>query len=66
MTDITKCFGIGCPVRKTCYRYTSPDRATEIWQSWFAEVPGKLDRTLQPEGVWVCEMHVPVQDRDAS
>jgi len=52
MTDITKCDGTGCPIRTSCERYTAPSGP---WQSWFVTVPGQIDRTLQPEGVWVCE-----------
>ena len=32
MADITKCQGINCPRKETCYRYTA--QADEYWQSW--------------------------------
>lgn len=32
MPDISKCVGVDCPLRDTCYRYTSkPDK---YWQSY--------------------------------
>ena len=31
MADITKCQGINCKRKKTCYRYTAP---ADDWQSW--------------------------------
>jgi len=35
MTDISKCDGQKnkCPLRKKCYRFTSP---VGVWQSWIA------------------------------
>ena len=32
MADITKCQGINCEHKKTCYRYTA--KSDEYWQSW--------------------------------
>jgi hypothetical protein len=43
MSDITKCKGGECPIKKTCYRFTS--KASD-WQSYFTEIPlkdGKCD-----------------------
>ena len=46
-TDITKCNGEGCPVKESCYRYTStPD---EHCQSYFVETPGYYSH-----GKWNC------------
>jgi hypothetical protein len=38
MTDITKCTGEGCPLKETCYRFTSE---TGMYQSFFFGVPIK-------------------------
>jgi hypothetical protein len=35
MADITKCKGIDCPIKESCYRYTA--NASELWQSWFLD-----------------------------
>ena len=36
MADITKCEGVGCEAKETCYRYTAkPSR----YQSYFTETP---------------------------
>lgn len=43
MTDITKCHGVGCPIKEKCYRYTA--KADE-YQSYFVNSPikdGKCD-----------------------
>jgi hypothetical protein len=43
MTDITKCKGDGCPMKKSCHRFTAPD---DEYQSYFVESPikdGKCD-----------------------
>lgn len=46
MSDITKCSGINCPIKDSCYRfYSKPD---SIHQSWFVETPGKW--TENPPG----------------
>jgi hypothetical protein len=37
MPDITMCNGEGCPLKKTCYRFTA--KPTPEWQSWFTEIP---------------------------
>jgi hypothetical protein len=39
MADITKCSGIDCPIKETCYRYTAP--VSDWNQSWFCEYPFK-------------------------
>lgn len=43
MTDITKCMGLDCPKKETCYRYTA--KANEFWQSYLAGPP-IWDKTL--------------------
>ena len=35
MADITKCKGIDCPIKDSCYRYTAEDSGK--WQSWFVD-----------------------------
>ena len=35
MPDITKCKGIDCPIKDSCYRYTAEDSGK--WQSWFVD-----------------------------
>jgi hypothetical protein len=50
MADISKCYGEGCPVKNKCYRFTAV--ASEVWQSYFAEVPGKTE-----DGKFTCEMY---------
>jgi hypothetical protein len=50
MSDITKCYGEGCPVKNKCYRYTAV--ASEYVQSYFAEAPGKRE-----DGKFTCEMY---------
>ncbi len=37
MADITKCQGVNCPMKESCYRYTAP--SSEYRQSWFMSVP---------------------------
>ena len=39
MADITKCSGIDCPIKETCYRFTA--KASDFRQSWFFETPIK-------------------------
>lgn len=31
MADITKCKGIGCPIKEDCYRYTAKEEFTQLW-----------------------------------
>ena len=44
MADISKCKGINCPLKETCYRFTAI--ANPYRQSWFAPpvVDGKCDK----------------------
>ena len=37
MADITKCDGVGCPLKETCYRFTAKDN--EFRQAYFIETP---------------------------
>ncbi len=39
MTDITKCDGKKCPMKKECWRYTAP--AEKLHQSYFLSTPIK-------------------------
>ena len=41
MADITKCEGVGCYRKESCYRYTAP--ANDLWQSYFVGSPKKMD-----------------------
>jgi len=36
MADISKCKGIDCPLKETCYRFTAP---VSERQSWFIKPP---------------------------
>ena len=36
MADITKCKGLGCPVKEDCYRYTAK---ADKYQSYFTDSP---------------------------
>lgn len=43
MNDITKCSGLGCPHKESCYRFTAP---ADEYQSFFVTPPiedGKCD-----------------------
>lgn len=40
MASISKCSGYDCPIRNTCYRFTS--LSNEDWQSY-----------IQPPGKWI-------------
>lgn len=37
MSDISKCMGTNCPLKKKCYRFTATP--SEYLQSWFMEEP---------------------------
>lgn len=44
MADITMCKGIGCPLKKKCYRYTAS--VNPYWQSFFNIIPyNKKDKS---------------------
>ena len=38
MTDITKCWGHGCALKESCYRFTAPEG---MYQSYFMNPPIK-------------------------
>lgn len=50
MTDITKCTGMGCPIRDTCYRYTA--QVSSKRQAWHYEVPGRFNGKI-----WECALY---------
>ena len=35
MSDITKCYGLNCPLAQNCYRYTAD--INSVWQDWMTE-----------------------------
>ena len=37
MADISKCTGIGCTMKETCYRFKA--KADEYYQAYFSEPP---------------------------
>jgi hypothetical protein len=39
MSDITKCNGTDCPVKKNCYRFTA--KSDDVYQSYFVTPPFK-------------------------
>ena len=47
MSDISKCSGINCPLKKTCYRFTAI--SSDFWQSWSEWFPIKVNNK------WTCE-----------
>ena len=53
MTDITKCNGVNCPVKDTCYRYIVP--AKENRQSYSSFDIAYIDKNLTCEYYWPTE-----------
>lgn len=54
MPDIAKCQAPDCPIRNTCYRFTSV--ASVYNQSYFTEQPGKfVGRKFECEQYWKVE-----------
>lgn len=49
MSDISKCFGTLCDLKKSCYRYTADDHPYR--QSYFAIVPFNVE-TQECEYFW--------------
>lgn len=43
MADISMCSGLGCPLKKECYRHTAPKSE---YQSYFSRVPYNIDVEL--------------------
>ena len=50
MADIAMCSGKDCPIKETCYRFTS--LVNEYGQSYFLEPPGKIEK-----GKFTCDMY---------
>ena len=50
MSDIAKCPGTECPIKEKCYRFTA--ESDEIGQSYFVEVPGKMENDK-----FTCDMY---------
>lgn len=50
MSDITKCKGLDCPIKETCYRYKAQDN--EFRQSYFTNTPYRIE-----DGVIVCDYY---------
>ena len=50
MADITKCDGVGCPLKEKCYRFTAKDN--EYGQSYFTETPYNKE-TKTCEYLWI-------------
>lgn len=50
MADISKCSGISCPFKETCYRFTSP--SNEFRQAWYDYVPVKEEGKLKCDSYW--------------
>lgn len=53
MPDITKCVADNCPIRYQCYRFTAP---SDEYQSYFVDVPGGYETTLDRKLQWKCDM----------
>lgn len=49
MPDITKCRGNFCPLRESCYRYTSK---ASMYQSYFSKTPYSVDSENQCDYYW--------------
>jgi hypothetical protein len=52
MPDISKCNGVNCPLKETCYRYTS--EPSEFWQAY-----SDFDKHREESGE-DCEYYWPV------
>ena len=53
--DITKCHGVGCPIRENCFRYTA--KADE-YQSYFVDSPIKDGKCDMYWGARVHDEHI--------
>lgn len=40
MTDITKCKGVGCPSKNTCYRFLAKEGAYQWYGVFFKKIEG--------------------------
>ena len=56
MTDITKCSGIGCAVRNTCWRYRAKRSDVQSWCAFYA--------TESFQSVTGCDYFFPVPPDD--
>lgn len=52
MPDITKCRGSFCPLKESCYRYTSN---ASSYQSYFSKTPYSIDNKDQCDYYWKVE-----------
>lgn len=55
MADITKCFGIDCPIKEQCYRFTA--KADE-YQTYFLNSPIKDGKCDMYWGARVHDEHI--------
>ena len=56
MADISKCKGIGCPIKDKCYRYTAKESL--VWQSWLEpkfKIIGKNNNHVECPHFWKTE-----------
>lgn len=60
MTDITKCPGLLCPKKETCYRYLAPSRD---YQTYFTETPLKEDG-IECDEYWHVAAKAPKEEMD--
>jgi len=50
LPDISKCDGKNCPLKETCYRYTSIP--SEFMQAWFSKAPYGEEKKEGCEYYW--------------
>ena len=48
MTDITKCAGIRCEIKETCWRYTAPPSVYQSYCEFNSEYGGKPEPVRKP------------------
>lgn len=56
MSDISKCGGTGCKIKRECYRYTAP--VNPYWQAW-----ADFKKDLKEQGTF-CESYMPIANAD--
>lgn len=54
MLDITKCTGLNCPLKESCYRYKA--KSDNLYQSYFIEVPYNSNEDK-------CEYYYPITEK---
>jgi hypothetical protein len=57
MTNITKCNGVNCEARLTCYRFTAPKNE---WDLYFIETPienGGCEYYVNHNKIWTDQEH---------